>query len=312
MKKTMLYILLPVALLSVGFASFTAFLSEKTPPSRFFRDVPSVKNDFSQKINLALRQTAHRLLQQAGDSTSRIAPIKKTADNTYFVELKHGFTYDSLPVFLQRSFAEHGIEGKYDVAVLDCAQKELILGYSSFILNKQKKESVPCSGRSQKEGCLNFEVTFSETPPVLAKNNWIWFCLGGLSVLTLAASAYFFFLNFTKKEEKPILHTDPTDETHLIYIGHSIFDTRHQTVMIADKAQKLTFQEAKLLQLFCTHPNELLDRDFILKSVWEDDGVLVTRTVDVFISRLRKILKDDASLKITNVHSRGYRFETLV
>jgi Transcriptional regulatory protein, C terminal len=303
MKKTILYIVLPFMLLGVGFASFTAFLSEK--------GAPSVKIAFSQKINLALRQTAHRLLQQVGDSTSRIAPIKQTADNSYFVELKHGFTYDSLPVFLQRSFMEHGIEGNYDVAVLDCGGKGLILGYASFNLNKENGEGVPCSGRNQTGGCINFSVTFTDTPPVLAKNNWIGFILGGFSFLGLAAGAYFLFLKTKKNNEVTVENKILTDETHLIPIGNSVFNTRNQTFTTGDMVQKLTFQESKLLNLFCQHQNELLDRDFILKSVWDDEGVLVTRSVDVFISRLRKILKEDAVLKITNVHSRGYRFETV-
>lgn len=299
MKKTILYILLPFTLLGIGFASFSAFISEKTPPS--------VKNDFSQKVNLALRQTAHQLLKQAGDSTSRIAPIKKTAENTYLVELEHAFNYNSLPVFLQNSFAEHGVQGKYDVAVWDYDIKELILGYTSSDLSKG--ENVPCQGREQTAGHFKFTVTFAEPTSFWAKNIWIWFVLGGLSALTLATSAYFLFLNKKKKPEIIPENDLQTDKTHLIAIGKSVFDIRNQTFTTDDTTQKLTFREAKLLQLFCEHQNELLDRDFILKAVWEDEGVLVTRTVDVFISRLRKILKHDESLKITNVHSRGYRFE---
>lgn len=300
MKKTILYILLPFTLLGIGFASFSAFVSEKTPPS--------VSTDFSQKVNLALRQTAHRLLKQAGDSTSRIAPIKKTAENTYLVELERDFDYNSLPVFLQNSFSEHNIQSKYDVAVWDYDIKELILGYTSSDLSKG--ENVPCQGREQTAGHFNFTVTFSEPTSFWAKNTWIWFVLGGLSALTLATSVYFFFLNSKKKPEITVENDIQIDETHLLQIGKSIFDTRNQTFTTDDTIQKLTAREAKLLQLFCEHQNELLDRDFILKAVWEDEGVLVTRTVDVFISRLRKILKDDASLKIVNVHSRGYRFET--
>ena len=308
MKKTLIYILLPFTLLVVGFASFSAFLSEKIPPFPSGRDASTVQIEYSQKINLALRQAAHRLLKQAGDSTSRIPPIRKTTANTYLVELEYAFSYDSLAVFLHNSFSEHGIRGKYDVAVWDCQYNTMILGYTSFDYTINKE--VPCMGRQQSEDCLNFTVTFPDSSSFLAKNAWIWYVLSGLSLGILGASIYFLFFNSKKKIE--IVPQDDTqvDETYLVYIGKSIFDTHNQTFTTDDNVQKLTSREAKLLQLFCKNQNELLDRDFILKAVWEDEGVLVTRTVDVFISRLRKILKDDTTLKIVNVHSRGYRFET--
>ena len=97
----------------------------------------------------------------------------------------------------------------------------------------------------------------------------------------------------------------------MIRVGNSIFDTNNQIFKYNNIETKLTYREAKLLQLFCAHKNELLDRDYILKQVWEDEGVLVGRSVDVFVSRLRKIMKNDDSLKISNVHARGYRFEIL-
>ena len=61
--------------------------------------------------------------------------------------------------------------------------------------------------------------------------------------------------------------------------------------------------------LFTTNQNVLLKRDFILKSVWKDDSYFVGRSLDVFISKLRKYFKDDSSVKITNVHGSGYKFE---
>ena len=72
---------------------------------------------------------------------------------------------------------------------------------------------------------------------------------------------------------------------------------------------KLTYREAKLLQLLANHPNQVLERDQILKLVWEDEGITVGRSVDVFISRLRKLLAEDPTLRITAVHGVGYRFE---
>ncbi len=299
-KKLIPYFILPSVLIFIGFG---------TLPSLIRTDTPSVKEPFSEKINLALRQTAHRLLILSGDSTSTIAPVKKTGDNVYLVKLEHHFNYDSLPSILQKSFDAFEIKGKYDVAVWDCQNQELVLGYTSFEF--LKGSGVSCSGRDQGLNCYNFTVTFTEFPSNSAQSPWIWFLLGGFMASSIGAIAYYFYFNSNKKETiaTPIIE-NPTDITHLIFIGKTIFDTRNQIISIDNDLQKLTFRESKLLQLFCNHQNELIDRDVILKAVWEDEGVLVGRSVDVFVSRLRKVLKNDAALKITNVHSRGYRFET--
>ena len=95
-----------------------------------------------------------------------------------------------------------------------------------------------------------------------------------------------------------------------IHFGNSTFDTINQCLCTEGTRTELTYREAKLLKLFCQNRNKLLERDFITKAVWEDEGIIVGRSVDVFISRLRKLLKDNPSVKISNIHSVGYRFET--
>jgi two-component system, OmpR family, response regulator len=99
------------------------------------------------------------------------------------------------------------------------------------------------------------------------------------------------------------------DEVHLIKFGNSVLNTTNQTLRTEGVETQLTFRELKLLQLFYQHKNKLLEKDFILKSVWGDDVIIVGRSVDVFVSRLRKLLKDNPSVKFTNVHSVGYRFD---
>lgn len=72
---------------------------------------------------------------------------------------------------------------------------------------------------------------------------------------------------------------------------------------------QLTQKEADILALFVANQNSLLKREFILKTIWEDDGYFVGRSLDVFISKLRKHFQDDESIKIRNVHGTGYKFE---
>lgn len=72
---------------------------------------------------------------------------------------------------------------------------------------------------------------------------------------------------------------------------------------------QLTQKEADILALFATNPNVLLKREQILQAVWQDDGYFVGRSLDVFISKLRKHLKDNESVSIVNVHGTGYKFQ---
>ena len=63
------------------------------------------------------------------------------------------------------------------------------------------------------------------------------------------------------------------------------------------------------MHLFVTHANQILERSTIIEKVWADEGVLVGRSVDMFVSRLRKMLKDDPTIQIVAVHGIGYRLE---
>ena len=86
-------------------------------------------------------------------------------------------------------------------------------------------------------------------------------------------------------------------------------DLTNQSVDIKQIKKELTFREAKLLHYFMKHPNQVLERENILSNVWEDEGVIVGRSLDVFVSRLRKILQADPALQIKNVHGVGYKLE---
>jgi len=100
------------------------------------------------------------------------------------------------------------------------------------------------------------------------------------------------------------------EEPEWLEFANSRLDVAGQVLICGGVRQSLTFRETKLLRLFVTSPDRLLERDLILKQVWEDEGVLVGRSVDVFVSRLRKKLSADPSVGIVAVHGVGYRLET--
>ncbi len=90
-------------------------------------------------------------------------------------------------------------------------------------------------------------------------------------------------------------------------IGQFTFDTQKQLLTIGDKQTKLTTKEAELLTLLSNKSNELLPRDYALKTIWIDDNYFNARSMDVYITKLRKHLKDDPNVEILNVHGKGYK-----
>lgn len=90
-------------------------------------------------------------------------------------------------------------------------------------------------------------------------------------------------------------------------IGGYMFDHKRQLLTHGDQTTSLTTKESELLKLLCIHKNEILERNSALRSIWIDDNYFNARSMDVYITRLRKYMKKDPSVKILNVHGRGYR-----
>lgn len=90
-------------------------------------------------------------------------------------------------------------------------------------------------------------------------------------------------------------------------IGRYVFDTQKQLLTIDDESTKLTTKEAELLTLLSSKVNELLQRDYALKTIWIDDNYFNARSMDVYITKLRKHLKKDPNVEILNVHGKGYK-----
>ncbi|HUW91713.1 MAG TPA: response regulator transcription factor [Bacteroidales bacterium] len=90
-------------------------------------------------------------------------------------------------------------------------------------------------------------------------------------------------------------------------IGAFSFDVTKQILTFKNQSQKLTTKESELLELLCRHRNEVLERNFALKSIWIDDNYFNARSMDVYITKLRKYLRNDPAVGILNIHGKGYK-----
>jgi DNA-binding response OmpR family regulator len=109
-----------------------------------------------------------------------------------------------------------------------------------------------------------------------------------------------------RRVSEPAVHMKEDHYT----IGEYSFDTLKQLLSYRNQQVKLTTKESELLELLCRHKNEILERNFALKAIWIDDNYFNARSMDVYITKLRKYLKKDPSVKILNVHGKGYKLLT--
>ncbi|MDR3246701.1 MAG: response regulator transcription factor [Prevotellaceae bacterium] len=92
-------------------------------------------------------------------------------------------------------------------------------------------------------------------------------------------------------------------------IGKYMFNPTKQTLFysVDETEQKLTSKEAELLRYLCVNRNNVLDRNFALRTIWNDDSYFNARSMDVYITKLRKFLKEDPSVQIINVRGKGFK-----
>ena len=254
--------------------------------------------DFARR-EVLLREIGHEILLQSGDSTSRVLPVKKIAENEYQISFENAFTFqpDSLVNTTQRLLAKDPLTDDYVVNVLNCANASVAYGYA---ISKNKKDDiVACIGRRQPIACYMINIKFKPTGIVTAKNGYF------LGSLLLLAFVGFIFL----RSVKPKRALPDSQHTGVFTLGSMSFDTETRKLMINGKTIDLTKTETRVLHIFALSPNEAIERSRLQKEIWEDEGVIVGRSLDMFISKLRKKLEFDPNIKIVVIRGKGYKLE---
>lgn len=254
--------------------------------------------DQAALIKIALRDAGNKLLLTNQDSTSLVLPVQKLEASKYRLsfEKELAINPDSLVAIVERSFQKASLSSQYQIEVRQCQDFEVAYSYQK---NKTEEKSIiPCSGRFLPQKCYLLEVQFLEKT-ITSTAQPIWMIL--LLVSSVMALVFFFK---RKKEKEPI-----SANGNSIPVGKFQFYPDENKLILAATEIPLSKKEVELLAVFVAHPNKVIKREELSKKVWEDHGVFVGRSLDTYISKLRKKLSDDASIKLTNVHGIGYMLE---
>lgn len=289
MKSRLFIVILLVSLAVILSSAF--FISEEP------------KDDFLEaRAELVVRQIGHTLLLYSGDFSSRILPVKQLSPGVFQLEFQNNFSFmpDSLVKIVKSHLAQINLPVGYMVNVFDCASNGVVYG---FEISPNYKEIVPCLGRAQPMGCYSIQIAFIGFQSPRNFSKYYPFFIVAFFSLSLVA---FFGRKYYLKKEKEGTSVTINDG---VSIGTYTFSLTNQLLRSDSETIELSDKEAKLLSIFAAQQNQLISREELLKRVWEDDGVFTGRSLDMFISKLRKKFKNDPSIQITNVHGRGYKLE---
>ncbi|WP_299525393.1 winged helix-turn-helix domain-containing protein [Winogradskyella sp.] len=266
-----------------------------------FTSCNSVPDDFSKQVKIALRDAGNKLLLSENDSTSLILPVKELRFNKYQLTFNAPLTFEPevLVGQLKESLTASKLPEHYIVEVIQCKDNEVAYSYQmSTIL---ESTIIPCAGRYLPKACYVIEVNFFKR---VKPNSELYFVIGlTIALLVVTLASLWYWKTFVKQPKHESINYEA--------IGAFKFYPEQNKLIKEAEEIALSKKECELLALFVARPNEVIKRDELTKKVWEDNGVFVGRSLDTYISKLRKKLKSDASIKLTNVHGVGYKLEIL-
>lgn len=264
------------------------------------------------QTKVAMRMIGHQVLLSLGDSTSRVLPIEKEeAGYRIRFDKEFGFHPDSLVATIERVVTETKMAERYLVEVHQCDSHELV--YSYLVAPLPNTSMLPCGQRLQPVGCYSLLVTIMEAAPVVidaettssASLNIFSGEYGEVyRLLAILLSILFVLIgvvSFMVNRKSAVANLN------MVSIGNYQFDQLNAELWLGDERTELTSKESDLLLLLLSSVNETVERELILKNVWGDEGDYVGRTLDVFISKLRKKLESDPNIKIVNIRGIGYK-----
>lgn len=318
------------------------------------------EHDLQKKqANLMIRQIGHRLLLQAGDSTSRVLPVTENKAGTFLLRFERDFVFDhdSLISLSLNLLPKTQFPSGYTVTVHDCLKAAIVYG---FQVSNTSPDVLACTGRQELPGCYTIEFAFPDfhldanpkkmerekgmqtvelkeadidtvsqevqsfsvdTPKLHEQQGVFQTTTSGYPVMNLVLGGILVVLSITvfiERFGKNVTSLPVPQEAgiqkevaaELTTLGKFSFDVKGQRLLSGTEVINLTDKECKVLTLLTKNFGQLIPRETLMQEIWINEGVITGRSLDMFVSKLRKKLSGDPELRITNVHGKGYKLET--
>ena len=271
---------------------------------------------------VAMRMIAHQLMLWQGDSSQAIPPVIPLDETQYRINFNTDlqFTPEAMVDFIAKVMRDYTITEQYRVQVRSCLGDTIV--YSFQVGGIESGDIVPCLGRQQKKACYYLQVSILDTFQVLAADkgsvedlvlkeadlNSKWFYFFVFLAMVIAAF-WKLMLKKSKVPENKIL--TETKDSEITWLGSTQFSEQRLSISFNNVKTELSAKESDLLAFLAQHLNQRVEKERILEAVWGDDGDYVGRTLDVFISKLRKKLALDTSIRIVNIRGIGYQLQVV-
>lgn len=254
---------------------------------------------FPEVAKVALRDVGHHLLLNNKDTTSLVKPIIELEDDKFQLAFENELAIhpDSLVKSIKTSFEKAELPQHYLVEVRQCEDTEV--AYSYEMKQNVEKGIVPCGGRQLHEKCYAITVRFTDLNYSSGPNSKFLYILGFCIFLPIVFLYY----------KRTLQGKSQSKDGKFATLGRFKFYPEQNKLIKEAIEISLSKKECEILEILVAHPNQIVKREELTKKVWEDNGVVVGRSLDTYISKLRKKLKDDESIKLINVHGVGYKLE---
>ncbi len=264
-----------------------------------------------QTFEVVLRSLGHQVLLQVGDSTTPVLPVV-THKNQHILQFAADWKLvpDSLHTIANRVFHQAQLSVPLNIAVMQCKTKEVVY---AFNFHANDSLLAPCLGRQYPTDCYDIVITRLPTEPGYISPwqnersevqttssgantaQWNWMVALGLAVLVVGLIWYF------QRNKKTAAVPQQ------LRLGGYTFNPTTMLLRINAEATELTGKENALLWALYQAANQTLTKEQLLQEVWGDEGDYIGRTLDMYISKLRKKLAQDARIKIINIRGVGYK-----
>jgi hypothetical protein len=265
-------------------------------------------NDFdSAKEVIVMRNIGHQILLSSGDRSSRVLPVKKTNNYQYQIRFTSALeiSQDSVIKIVGQAVRVNHLPPDYIVNVVESRNNDVVYGFA--ILKTEQTSLLPCKGRKLPKAHYAVNINFRNRRTGVLSKDYILGAGGSLAAMMLIFSGLKMKRQKNKSSISEVKPTAPGTSQGMD-IGRYKFFKSHQYLEYDQEQIKLSEKETKILEILASRLNVVVERSELQK-VWEDDGVIVGRSLDMFISKLRKKLENDPTVQLVNVHGKGYKLQ---